>query len=974
MKNILPNKIFLHTYYYIAINTHNHKSLNNYAKLSTKIIMLIASIVFLYGCSTQKDNAANRSLQNLSARYNYIYNSNVLLETYQEDLAQTYKDNYDDFLSVYIAPEPIDYLSGTSNATGDTKALDEIIQKAQTIISEKGLSNYIDEAYMLLGKANFYKGNFFIATEYFDYTAKAYKKDKNTHLAALNWKARSLMQLNSNIHAREVLDTVLLDLDSAKRNKGEALATLAQMSIRQHDYKKAISYLEHAIKESSHMQARTRWPYILAQLYEHDKQFEPSLRNYTKVENSNSPFEMYFNAKLSKIRINDVLNNEGSDRKTALLKLLKDDKNFDYTDQIYYEVAEDYMGDKNYEKASEYYKLSAQKSIRNNYQKGLSYLKIADLNFKNLGNYVNAKLYYDSALSVLPKNYPNYESILKKGENLEYLTTRYQLISEQDTLQSLARMPQEARERKLNEMFEPKKEAPVATGGKATDFGTYRPDQPTRQQSGGTFYFSNSNAISKGFTDFKRRWGNRILEDNWRQSVKSSQQVTQQNQTAAIGNNTPTADSSAKNNSVADKATRIKEYTALLPLMPELLRKSDQQIIDAYFEIAGFYQQVIEDQAEAIKVYELLLARYPQNNHRDAVYYSLYLAYANSDQAKSENYKNKVLAEFPNSLYAKSILDPNFSAKQSALDAEVNKAYNVVFANYEKKDFPTVITGVDETNQRFPGNSLQSQNDYLKSIAIGRTQNVDSLLAAFNGIITKYPNDPIITPLVKDHIAYINAHMDSFRPRKIALIDFDPTEPRFIAQQDGVTTVQQPTVSEPVKKPVVPETKTIMPPVIEPKSPDPKPPVKVDPVKAEPEKPKIEPENKPAVVVAPVVDNLFSKAESKTYYYVIDVADMTVSVSSSRFGVGQFNRANYVGDGLKHQLLELQEDQLIYVGSFESLEDVQDYAKGITPLLPRIMKVPANTYKGFYISKENFDKIKNRDTLNRYLEFFKNNY
>ncbi|MEE1945997.1 gliding motility protein [Pedobacter sp. KR3-3] len=934
--------------------------MNNYAKLSIKTILLGLSLVFLYACSTQKDNAANRSLQNLSARYNYIYNSNVLLGTYQEELAQTYKDNYDDFLSVYIAPEPIDYLSGASSATGDTKALDEIIKKAQTIISEKGLSNYIDEAYMLLGKANFYKGNFFIAKEYFDYTAKTYKKDKNTHLAALNWKARSLMQLHSNIQARETLDTVLLDLDSVKHNKAEPLATLAQMSINQHDYKKAITYLSQAIKESGQMQSRTRWPYILAQLYEHDKQYELSLRNYTKVENSNSPFEMYFNAKLSKIRINDILNDQTADRKMALLKLLKDDKNLDYTDQIYYEVAEDYLGDKNYNKAAEYYKLSAQKSIRNNYQKGLAYLKLADLNFKNLGNYVNAKLYYDSALSVLPKNYPNYESILKKGQNLEYLTERYQLISEQDTLQALARMPQEAREKKLNEMFEAKKETANAVA-QTDNMGSFQPGLPTRQQSGGTFYFNNANTISKGFSDFRRRWGNRILEDNWRQSVKSSQQVTQQNQLAAIGNNTAPTDSTQKTQA-QDKTARIKEYTALLPLTPEQLRKSDQQIIDAYFEIAGFYQQVIEDQAEAIKVYEQLLARYPQNNHRDAIYYSLYLAYANTDKAKSENYRNKVLSEFPNSVYAKTILDPNFSAKQNALDAEVNKSYNLVFASYEQKDFPKVITGVDETSQHFPGNSLQSQYDYLKSIAIGRTQNVDSLLNAFNGIIAKYPNDLLITPLVKDHIAYINAHLAAFKARKIALIDFDPTEPRFIAQQETVVAPQQ-AVNEPAKNnPVTPpaEKPAVAPPVVQPKSAD------LPPVKAEPE-------NKPAVT-PPVVDNLFSKAESKIYYYVIDVADMTVSVSSSRFGVGQFNRANYVGDGLKHQLLELEEDQLIYVGNFESLEDVQDYAKGITPLLPRIMKVPTSTYKGFYISKENFDKIKNRDTLNRYLEFFKNNY
>lgn len=906
------------------------------------------------GCSTQKDNATNRSLQNLSARYNYIYNSNVLLTTYQDDLSQTYKDNYDDFLAVYIAPATSDYLN-SATSSGNVKSLDEITQKAQTIISEKNFSNYIDEAYILLGKTNFYKGNYFTAVEYFDYTAKTYKSNKNVFLSAMTWKARSLMQLNNYEKAELALDTVKTTLDSVKSGKAEPLATLAQMSIYQQNYKGAIGYLEQAIKETNKIQSRTRWPYILAQLYEYNKEYDASLRNYTKVENSNAPFEMYFNAKLSKIRINDLLNDQTSNRKQQLLKLLKDDKNFDYTDQIYYEVAEDYFADKDYKKAEEYYKLSAQKSITNQYQKGLSYLKLADLNFKNLGDYVNAKLYYDSAVTTLPKNYPGYDGILKKAENLEYLTQRYRLIANEDTLQLIARLPEQAREKKLSELFEPKKEVTTTKtidNGKVVKF-----DDPTKTQNNDKFYFSNNNAISKGFTDFKKRWGNRVLEDNWRQSVKSSAQINQQNQSAVIDNTSSANIQTSK----ADKETRIKEYTALLPLTADQMVKSDQKIIDAYFEIAVFYQQVLEDQEEAVKVYEELLARYPQNNHLEAVYYSLYLGYSKTDPVKSEMYKNMVLAKYPSSVYAKTILDPNFSAKQNALDLEINKIYNTVFGSYEKKDFPAIIASVNETNQRFPGNALQAQYDYLKAIAIGRTQNVDSLLLAFNTIISKYPNDKLINPLVLDHIAYINTNLSSFKARKIALIDFDPTEPRFISQRENtVVTVNK-------TEPVIPKSepkavKPIIPTATSAVTPTPNAPViaKSQEVKNEP-------------IVKPV-DNFFSKAESDIYYYVISVNDMSLSVSSSRFGVGQFNRGNYAGSGLKHQLLELDEDQLIFVGNFTFLSEVKTYAENITSQLTKIMKVPAPTYKGFYISRENFEKIKNREILNRYIEFFKNNY
>jgi tetratricopeptide (TPR) repeat protein len=919
--------------------------------------------MLFYGCSTQKDNATNRSLQNLSARYNLIYNSNVLLAAYQEELAFNNKDNYENFLDIYIAPPTIDNLS-SSTPTASSKLLDEISLKAQTIIAEKGLSNYVGEAYLLLAKTNFYKGNYFTAAAYFDYTQKAYSSNHNITLNAATWKARSLMQLKSFKQADAVLDTVNNLLDSAKKDKAESFATLAQMNIYKQDIKKAIQHLEEAIKTSSIAQQKIRWSYILAQLYEHEKQYAASLDHYTKVEKSNAPFEMYFNAKLSKIRINDALSNQTSDRKQQLLKLLKDDKNFDYIDQIYYEVAQDYLARQEYDKAEEYYKLSTQKSVNNLNQKGLTYLRLADLNFKNLGNYVNAKLYYDSASATLPKNYPNYDAIVKKSQNLAYLTQRYQLIAKQDSLQTLARLSPQDREQKITEMFTVTKKIEQPVNNIKTNISNAQGNDQSKSQSGSTFYFGNVGAIAKGFTDFKKRWGNRALADDWRQSVKSSAQANQQSQNNVIINGTNGANAT-QTNIDNDRAAQIAAYTSLLPLTPEKITLSNQDIIDAYYEIGSFYQQVLEDHEEAVKVYETAIKRYPKNNKLDAMYYSLYLGYAGKNKEKSETFKRLVLTDFPTSIYAKAILDPNFSAKQNAIDIVVNKNYNTIFTSYEKKDFPSVISSVNDAIKLYPGNNLQAQYDYLKAIAIGRTQNVDSLLTAFNHIILKYPNDNLINPLVKDHLAYINANLSTFKSRKIALVDFDPTEPRFIAQQD-IPAVQQ-------------DQPKVNPTVIAPK------PVAANPIVnqgvANSTNLNIQPaanqpvvKSDPSINAQPVVDNLFSKLESKTYYYVISVSDMSMSLSSSRFGVGQFNRVNYAGTGLKHQLYELEEDQLIFVGNFKTVEDVKIYSEGITPQLQKIMKVPSGAYKGFYISQENFDKIKNRETLNRYLEFFKNNY
>ncbi len=925
--------------------------MKNYAHKSLTPVLFCLSLLFIYGCITPKDTAVSRKMQNLTARYNYIYNANELLTEYNEGLLQGYVDNYEKILPVYLDPEPQKDLVITTGKAH--KQLDAVIQKGQTIINDKSFSNYIDDAYMLLGKANFYKENYFIATEYFDYTAKTYKDDLKTYIMALNWKARSQMQLNHLSDADKILDTMLRAADYLKKDLAEPLATTAQMRIYQKRNKEAMVLLEAAIASAPQTQQRIRWRFILAQLQEKENNLQDAFANFTKVEKSNAPFEMYFHANLNRIKLKAILNGEQLNKEQQLLVLLKDDKNAEYIDQIYYQVGELLSNQHQYQKAETYYNKSIRSSTRNQNQKALSYLRIADLNFKEFKNYIKAKLYYDSTVLILPNNFPDYDNIVKKTANLQYLTDRYTLISKEDTLQAIAKLPASEREAKVKKLF-----TRQVAAAKNTDNGNTQSfltedisNQPLgNQPAGSTFYFNNTAAISNGISDFKKRWGNRQLEDNWRQSQRSSAQET--NLILAGGN--VANELSPDNLSATDTTKQLaleKQYLAALPVNDTLLLKSNQHIIDAYFEIAGFYQQELNDKAEANKVYLELLKRFPENNHLAAIYYSLYLNNIETDPATAANYKNLVLDKFPNSGFARTISDPSYSARQNQLEALLNNNYNIVYDDYAKKDYASVIKKSTDNISNFKENELAPQFAYLKAIATGRTAPIDPLLREFNSIVTLYPDDKIITPLVKDHLNYINAHLDEFKKRKVALTDFDLNEPRFLSNAKPDSYVQKPVNKQ---TDVAPEQKAAENPVV--KTATPKPSVTQA----------AEPAAKPV--------SIFSTATSDTYYYVIDVNDASLTLSSSRFGIGQFNRGNYPDNELVHKLVELDEDQLIYISSFVDLEDAKIYDESIKNQLKNIMKVPANAYKTFVISKENFEKLTNRQRINEYIEFYKNSY
>ncbi len=891
-----------------------------------KLTLFCLALSLLYACSTNKDTPASRVLQNITSRYNYIYNANLLLNNYISDLHETYPDNYTEILPVYVGPEKFSALSeDPAVQMPDSSSLGEIIRKAKTIIADKSYGNYIDEAYMLLGKSYFYKGNYFIAAEYFEYTASTYQSDKSILLSALNWKARCYLQLNNLPAAAAILDSLEASLNRVPKQSAEPLATLAQMSITFNRPKDAIRYLEDAIKAHNNVKDKRRWTFILGQLHEAENDPEKALACYKMVQHSNAGFDLYFNARLNTIKLMGILNRSEKSRTQELLALVKDDKNADFLDQVYYHVASAYAAADDHSKAIDYYNRSIQAATNNASQKGLSYLRLADLNFNTTRDYLKAKAYYDSALRALPKTYSQYQQISKKVQNLQYLTIRYQAIAFQDTLQMLARLPEDARLRRIRAFAS----APEVSSTTPAD----APDARNEKAGNSRFYFQNEAALRSGLTDFYKRWGNRIQEDNWRQSIRVADQA---NTLRSVPVNIPAY---ATDSSTTDVTTNdhllAQRYITAIPINADMLQQSNQKIIEAYFELASFYQQEINDNNEAIRLYELLLSRFPDNNYTAAIHYSLYLAYMNTAREKASAHKEIVLSRFSESIYAKNLTDPGFSLRQSKFDLALNTKYDSLFTIYQQKDFSSVIQIAEDITAAYPNSRLAPQFEYLKAIAIGRSYPVDSLMHAFQSILKHYPADRLIVPLVKEHLSYVNQHLDEFTKRKVALLDFDPNETPFAAPPSNAPGLA------PAKFPAAPKGKTL----------------------------EVQ-EN--VRIQAPT--SLFSAAASDTYYFVIDVADASLRLSTSRFGIGQFNRGNHPARRLRHQITEFDDDQLIYVGNFSSFEDVKTYAEGIIPQLNRIMKVPEPKYTTFIISKENFEKLNSKVLVNEYLDFYKNNY
>jgi len=944
-----------------------------------KRIFFLISVLLLAGCSLEKKSAVNRGLQNLTAHYNILFNANELLRKKQEAYALSYIDSYNEILSVYQ--------DTTAKSSAPDKDIEDAKEKANKVINLKEQSHYLGDAYLVLGKADYLEGDYYDAVEFFSYVIRSFPEQKYLTQEAMIWKTRSMFYLNLLPQAKLTIDSAIQNINPKKKTFiADIYATKLQYDINVQDYTDAEEMGKQAVHYCHDKAERLRWTFILAQIQELNNKPADAIKNYTSIVKSNASFEMAFNAQLNSIRITDNQNGIKVSRIDRLRSMLKKENNKEFIDQIYFQIGEIYLANKDIDNAMKNYHLSTKYSLKNQNQKGLSYLRLAEIYFKTRADYISAKKYYDSTLMNLSPTYPGYRLIKKKGDNLQILADRFGIIAREDTLQMLAQLDDKTRAAHIDAMVNREILQQQAADASSAGSATFANTQTTQINSSGgsSFYFYNSNAISQGYSDFKRRWGNRKLEDNWRISNRASSNITQ-NTSTNIDPDAPT-DAANKPKIVPTAAGYRQQLIKDLPLTPDLLAKSNTRVYNAYFDIANFYRDILGDTTEAIATYQLLLTRFPDNQDKPAIYYNLYRLYSTNNPAKSDEYKNLLLKNYSETPFAKVIIDPEYGKKLNDADAALNALYNQVYDAYSKKDYKLTISSSDDLMKQYPNNKWSAQIAYLRAMASGHLEKLDPFNADLNAIMTKYPNDRLIIPLVKQHLVYISTNQAEMASRPVVLVDNGP---------NGI-----PLVTPVAEQPTINYALQVAQKRIEPKT-EAKPPVANQPALAKPTvadqltkkltdtshiavKPpgidslaKNQAANTPQVTAPPkpVGPSIYSMRDSTNYYFVINVASGSTNLASSRFGIGQFNRANYQGSSIVHQLIYVGDNNtLIYVGRFYSIADVKAYARAIIPLMPDIMKVPKDEYSFFIITQKNLDKLTSKGRLDSYMDFYQNNY
>jgi len=637
--------------------------------------------------------------------------------------------------------------------------MDRAIQKASVAIQKHSMPfggtekvKWIDDSFLMIGKAYFYKQEYFSARRTFNFIIQEYGYNEIKYTAMI-WLAITYNQTGEFEKSEPMLNLITVDV-----TKGivpyDVVKILPQvyadLYIRQEYYDRAVDYLVEGIYYNPKRDLKTRMMFILGQIFQQSGDFSRASEWYGKVIKRNPNYDMAFQARINLAKSYDINSGDRQQITKILTKMLKDDKNKDYKDQIYFALADVAMRDRDTVMALKYFRLSVSSSVNNNYQRATSALTLADLYFE-MPSYENAQAYYDTAMMIIPMDYPNYTQIENKTKILTDLVESLITIQHEDSLQRLVNMSESERNAVIDKIIvayveemarlaeQQKLEQALTIQEQAVSIsGPGAPGLPV----GGKWYFYNTQTKEYGYAEFVKKWGRRKLEDLWRISDKQA--------ISFGGEDIEASADTTKSDSVlaVEKNPETRQYYLKdLPFTEEAQAASNTKILEAYFKSGKVYKDGLKDNEKSREAFETMNKRFPENDHELLSYYYLYkinLEIGQADQAQF--YKNLIISQYPDSDYAKVLSDPEYYAKIVAEKNKAAKLYEETYKDYKAGLYFQVIAKSDLAFSLY-GDTIEfaPRFAYLKAISIGKIDVVDSLVSQLKMIITKYPTSDIKT-------------------------------------------------------------------------------------------------------------------------------------------------------------------------------------------------------------------------------------
>ena len=597
-------------------------------------------------CSSKKESFI--SLKPIKAKYNILFNGNLFLDEGVKKLEDLYTENYWEILPPIMLNNVLELESDypTKNFTRSEEKAIKVIQKFG---NDNNLdSDYINEAYLLLGKARFYDKRFISSLQAFNYITKQ-EKTSEVWYEANFWKALINSNLGQKNLANAIINQAINNESIPNENKSKLYLAKGEINYSNEEYDSLILNLKKSINFSKDKNQNARSNFILGQVYMQKGLKDSSKVYFTKTINlhKNKSSDLVVNSKLFNLNLNIESNAKDYS------KLSSDLRSFGQVSRINFYNAKNLLQINEDDEAKKLLKqaIRINEKDKNLFINAYSELFLNELKNKN---YLNSSNYLDTLITYYN---PSSKQFLVLNEQRNKLNLISDLVKQNKEIDSLIYMSQFSDE-EINILLTNKENKSNNVNEQIKVYSNQNPS---------SFYFDNSLAVQNGKRIFLIKWGNRSNVDNWRTYSVSTMNTGLQNE---IKQNFEKELKSYKN---LPRSAEKKD---------SLLNISNENLSKLGLYLYEYFDDKISSE-EALSKVELK-GKVGEKEFLQSKYY-LYQIYSSNELYNSEKavqIKNFITSEYPNSIYANFLSNQEFEILSEKIkDSLLNNVKETISLN-----------------------------------------------------------------------------------------------------------------------------------------------------------------------------------------------------------------------------------------------------------------------------------------------------
>ena len=754
--------------------------------LAYAIVLITIFSMSTIGCSTQKNTAQSRWWHAFNAKYNTYYNGTLAYIDASLEKEAGNKDNYTEQIPLYTVTNKTSKELGKANYDRAIEKCEKAIhqhsiksrpewtksrkktEKDIEWLSRREYNPFLWKAWMLMGRSQFFKGDFNSAATTFAYMSRLYATQPAIYGKARAWLAKCYIEQDWMYDAEDVIRNMMRDSIHWSARK-EWDYTLADYHIRKGEAAQAIPYLKKVIKHEMRRKQKAREWYLMGQLQASIGNRQEAYKAFRHVVRLNPPYELDFNARIS---MTEVMAASNSKKMIGKLKrMAASDNNQEYLDQIYYAIGNIYLAQKDTLQAIGAYEKGVAKATRSGIEKGVLLLHLGDIYWIR-EKFSDAQRCYGEAIGLLDKERDDYEQLSNRSKVLDELVPHTDAVALQDSLQTLAKMDEKDRNAaidrvitalKKKEKEEKNKQAEEDAarnqqGGNGGNFAYNNKKQNNTNANNamngmngmnkGQWYFYSPMAVSQGKAQFQKLWGKRENVDNWQRinktvvaSAQGAEEMTDEMRDSLA--NVAAQEDSLKQitDSAVNDPHKREYYLAQIPFTPEQLAESNKLLEDGLYHSGVIFKDKLDNFTLSEKALRRLVDHYPDYEHLEDAYYHLYLLYSRMKKPDVANaYVEKLKKDYPESQWTTLLSDPYYMENAKMGVHLEDSLYTLTYQAFKDAKYEVVKENAAVSEKRFPTGENRDKFLFISGMTQLNEGNVDSCMTLMKTVVEKYPN------------------------------------------------------------------------------------------------------------------------------------------------------------------------------------------------------------------------------------------